>query len=136
MALRIVFPHDLLGRLVGELKHCSIERVFFCVGVRRDDTYFVEDCVECPNVSKAPRVEFTADPVCTYRVIVEAEGKGREVVVIAHCHPARPRPSMKDLKGMKLWKVPWIIVDSTTGDYAAWIMGEDDEIVEVKVETV
>lgn len=136
MFLRVVFPRNLLERLVEELKRCSVERVFFCLGVRVGDVYSVEDCVECPNVSRTPRVEFTADPMCTYRVIVEAEKEGREVTVIAHCHPAGPRPSAKDLRGMRLWKVPWVIVDSTTGGYAAWIIGEDGEPIEVKVETV
>jgi proteasome lid subunit RPN8/RPN11 len=134
--VRLVFHAETLHGLVRELSHCRLERVFFCVGVRKGEKYIVRACRECPNIAKNPRVEFVADPVCTYKVITEAEERGEEVVSIAHCHPASPRPSLKDLRGMRLWRIPWVIVDSTTGSYAAWIIGVDDKVVEVKVETV
>ncbi|BBD73902.1 hypothetical protein HS1genome_2291 [Sulfodiicoccus acidiphilus] len=48
--------------------------------------------------------EFLMDPV-----EVLAISKGREIGAIVHTHRWSPLPSRKDVEGMMVWRVPWVI---------------------------
>jgi hypothetical protein len=39
---------------------------------------------------------------------------------------------MRDVENMKVWRRVWLIISSTTGDYAAWIY-VDGEVRSVEV---
>ncbi|NWF97129.1 MAG: M67 family metallopeptidase [Candidatus Thorarchaeota archaeon] len=52
---------------------------------------------------------FEIDPEEEYRLLVEAEQRGEEMLAIFHSHPAPPRPSSSDLANMRLNPVVWLI---------------------------
>ncbi|MGC8982859.1 MAG: M67 family metallopeptidase [Desulfurococcaceae archaeon] len=134
--MKLAIPRKLLSLVVESCRGSPVERVFFGVGRAEGDTISVHEVEECPNVSETPTVRFLADPLCTLRVFESAEGKGMRVVMLAHCHPAPPRPSPEDLRGMSLSSaVCWLIVSSLTGEYKAWIL-EKEEPREVEVEAL
>ena len=83
------------------------------------------------NVARNKRVEFLGDPWATIVAHTVAENLGLEVIGVYHTHPCgTPRPSKRDLEGMKAWPYIWVIA-SPTG-LKAWIM-KDGEAVEVPV---
>lgn len=88
------------------------------------------------NLSEEPG-SFIMDPLETIRSIDYLESRGLELVGIFHTHLGYPPiPSPKDLEGMDLWPVPWLIVDIRTGEYRAWIKESgrlDMLMVEVEV---
>ena len=69
-------------------------------------------------------MEFEMEPLKMVEAIDEAEERGLEVVGIFHSHlKCPPRPSGRDLRGMELWPVVWLIVDEK-GDYGAYVLRE------------
>ncbi|MEM0228359.1 MAG: M67 family metallopeptidase [Ignisphaera sp.] len=132
LLVRLAINGSILRNIVTAATSSDMERVFFGVGKLIDDTFLVVEVFECPNVAGNPRIEFIAEPLCEYRVFRYAEEKGLEIVAVIHSHPAPPKPSTSDLKGMRLWSIPWLIVDSLSGSYRAWIL-VDNGIVEVNV---
>ena len=74
------------------------------------------------------------DPLEMIRAIDGAEKRGIEVVGIFHSHTrCPPRPSGRDLRGMKLWPVVWLIVDRE-GNYGAYVLRNGRvEKVDVKI---
>jgi len=108
------------------------EVVYLGIGTRDDNKYFVDYFVECSNVSENPSIEFIADPLCIYNAYIEAEKSGYEIVAILHSHPGPPNPSFKDIQGMKRWPVPWIIVDSHSLAFKAWVI-IDGRVSNIKI---
>ncbi len=80
------------------------------------------------------RTEFSIDPVIQYRLLVEAEERGEELVCIFHSHPAPPYPSSKDIHNMKLNPVVWLIASKMTGtwEYGAHIL-QDGEVQQIPI---
>jgi len=77
---------------------------------------------EVRNILGSP-YEFEADPAEVVRVYNEVGVKGLEVVGIYHTHINHPPiPSAKDVKGMELWPIPWLIVSIPSGDYSLWTL--------------
>ena len=101
------------------------------LGKFRGDDYFVGEVKVLRNRLHSP-VRFEVDPEELYRVLVEAEEKGLEVVGMWHTHPGTPAPSSIDLYYMKLWPVVWLIMSSIDGSYKAYILKEE-KLVEVEV---
>jgi len=61
--------------------------------------------------------EFQINPEEFVKQISEAEREGLQLVGFYHSHPASPKPSIIDVKYMKLWpKSIWLIISST--DYS------------------
>lgn len=136
MGLRIAVRLGDLKALILTLSTTAIERALLCLGRKvGGEEYVVEELVECRNVAEEPTREFLIDPPCMWRALKRAEERGLELVAIAHGHPAPPWPSPKDLNGMELWDVPWIIVDSRAGTLRAWVLTEkgleEVEVVEL-----
>lgn len=132
--MKIVIAVELLNSIVEKCLGVDIEKVFVGVGFREGDVYKVVEVFECRNVSPNPRNKFVADPMCIYNIYRYAEGKGMDVVLLAHSHPAPPAPSPEDLRGMRLWGIPWLIIDSRCGDYGVWMLLNED-LIQVEVET-
>lgn len=126
--VRLAMDGSILRNIISAATSSDMERVFFGVGKSVGDTFFIVEIFECPNVADNPRVEFIAEPLCEYRVFRYAEEKGLEMVAVIHSHPAPPKPSASDLKGMRLWSIPWLIVDSLSGSYGAWILVDNDVV--------
>ena len=118
--MNLIICRSHVEEIVGKSKGSVIERVFIGVGLMKGDEAHVLSIHECPNVARDPRVEFKAEPTCLYNVILSAESRGLDIVLLIHSHPAPPQPSSLDLEGLKTWRKPWLIVDSRTGDYRAW----------------
>lgn len=76
---------------------------------------------EVRNVSRDP-YEFLMDPRGVLEAYEEARSRGLDLVGIYHTHPGLPGiPSAKDLEGMGLWPIPWLIL-GVGGDVRAWIL--------------
>jgi proteasome lid subunit RPN8/RPN11 len=81
-------------------------------------------------------VRFEIDPETFVKAFTEADGEGLEFIGLFHSHPAPAKPSLIDLKYMKLWgDALWLILSSTSGSLAAYQMrqGKVKEIT-IKVE--
>lgn len=60
---------------------------------------------------------FEVDPEVEYKLLVDAEDKGQDLVGIFHSHPAPPEPSARDRRNMKLNPVVWLIASKITGKW-------------------
>ena len=67
------------------------------------------------NVSPSKKTSFSINPEIQYRLYMEAEEKGEDLVCIFHSHPAPPSPSSRDLENMRLNPVVWLIASKNTG---------------------
>lgn len=131
--MKLVISSKMLREILSKCLSSSTERIFVGIGINKDGTYIVKEVFECGNVSPTPEIRFIADPQCIYKIFKYAEDKGMDIVVLAHCHPALPNPSYEDLRGMRLWRIPWLIVDSVRGGYKAWIFN-NNELKEILIE--
>lgn len=120
-----------LKEILSRSLSSQIEQTGLLIGKFKERKAFVKRVVFTKNINKSS-ISFTIDPMEVYRTIINAEKEGLEVVGIYHSHPAPPAPSLSDKRGMKLWPVVWLIVNSITGDYAAW--NPDSRRVRIKIE--
>lgn len=84
------------------------------------------------NEASSSTTSFMVNPEEQYRLLVEAEEQGEELVGIFHSHPAPPFPSNRDQQNMKLNPVVWLIASKDSGNWVskAFLM-EDDQVKEV-----
>ena len=84
------------------------------------------------NEASSSTTTFMVNPEEQYRLLVEAEEQGEELVGIFHSHPAPPFPSSRDQRNMKLNPVVWLIASKDSGNWVsnAFLM-EDDQVKEV-----
>jgi proteasome lid subunit RPN8/RPN11 len=134
MITAVVISKELFEYLMKECTHAEIEKVFLGIGTTEGGAVNVLEVVECKNISQNPRVEFIADPLCIYKAFKYAESKKLNIVALMHSHPAPPQPSALDIKGMKLWSVPWVIVDSRSGNAKAWLF--KNGVVEIPIQII
>lgn len=134
MTQKILISANTLRSVIADCVKTSIEKVYIGVGVKEGYNYIVGELYECTNVSENPTYSFTADPICVFNVYTRAEAIGKELVVLVHSHPGPPYPSPEDMSGMKLWRMPWLIISSLNGDYRAWIL-QNSELQEVEIVT-
>jgi len=98
------------------------ERVGYLLGIVGRNVFKAVALVMARNVGGSP-VEFEADPRDTLTAHYVAENLGLEVVGVFHTHPCgKPAPSQLDLRGMRLWPVPWVI--ATPSGLAAYLLEE------------
>lgn len=77
---------------------------------------------EVRNISTKPH-EFLMDPRGVLEAYEEARSRGLDLVGIYHTHPRSPGiPSNRDLEGMELWPIPWLIIEMPGGGMRAWIL--------------
>ncbi len=118
--MRLLIRKKHLRLIVERALGSDVEVVGFLIGRAVEEGVEVAELVFAENVERSP-TRFRIEGEDVYRAIRTAEEKGLEIVGIFHSHPAPPAPSKLDMEGMKLWPVTWLIVDSRTGDYAAWL---------------
>ncbi|UCE10563.1 MAG: M67 family metallopeptidase [Candidatus Thorarchaeota archaeon] len=94
-----------------------LESAALLFGTVKDEIVSVTHVETVDNLSERTAVSFSVDPEHQYRLLIEAEERGEELVAIFHSHPAPPRPSSRDLENMKLNPVVWLIASKTTGQW-------------------
>ena len=128
----IEIDRKILKEISSKCVKSDVERVFLGIGTVEGYTVKVAEVVECRNVADDPKTRFVVDPICMYNTFKYAESKGMDIVTIIHSHPAEPKPSSLDIRGMRLWDIPWIIIDMRTGEAEAWILASG-RIKKVKI---
>ncbi|MEM1930556.1 MAG: hypothetical protein QXZ60_01755 [Sulfolobales archaeon] len=96
---------------------------------------FVEDIIIGENLSEDVN-KFYLDPVAIIEAFKYSELGEYEVVALIHTHRRGTSPSSLDIEGMRLWPIPWIIVDELDCSVRAWILKEKRELEELIVELV
>ncbi len=72
------------------------------------------------NISASP-TGFVADPLDVISAHNAAEAVGVEVLALYHTHPyGGASPSQKDVQGMGMWPIPWLIVSPSS--VRAWLL--------------
>ena len=123
-----------LDKLHVHAEQClPLESVALLFGTHVETTVDVMRIELMANKAKSTTT-FEVDPEVEYRLLVEAESKGQDLIGIFHSHPAPPQPSSSDKRNMKLNPVVWLIASKATGRWEsrAYIM-KDDEVVEINI---
>jgi len=113
-----------------------VEACALLLGVYRGEKVVVKKVRITENVNNSS-ISFALDPSFVYRVLLEGERMGLEIVGIFHAHPALPYPSCSDREGMKLWPVIWLIAQNESKEVFklfAFKLGKEEEVEEVMVE--
>ena len=121
-----------LKSIIKAAEKSEVEVCGFLFGRRKGETFQVEEVRFVTNRLNSP-TEFEMDPLEMAEAIDEAERRGLDVVGIFHSHPhCPPRPSRRDLEGMEVWQVVWLIVDGK-GRYGAYVLrnGKVEEVTVV-----
>ncbi|QDA31827.1 M67 family metallopeptidase [Thermococcus indicus] len=130
----LIIRQEDLKAIIKMAEKSAVEVCGFLFGRGEGGNFIVEEVRFVPNRLNSPTA-FEMEPVEMLQAIDEAEERGLEVVGIFHSHlKCPPVPSGRDLKGMRLWPVVWLIVDEK-GNYGAFVL-EGDRIREVGVEVV
>ncbi|MHA1615703.1 MAG: Mov34/MPN/PAD-1 family protein [Candidatus Njordarchaeales archaeon] len=130
----LVIAKKELERLVKEAMESKTEICGVLLGtVDSEGKVIVKRVKRAKNTKESP-VLFEIDPEDLYQAIVEGEQEGLDIVGLYHSHPGPPRPSKRDLEGMKLWPVPWLIISSLNGSYDCYLyILEENSIARIPV---
>ncbi|NJE85670.1 M67 family peptidase [Thermococcus sp. CX2] len=129
--MMLTIRQEDLKQIIKAAKGSEVEVCGLLFGKRAGDKILVEEVRFITNRLNSPTA-FELEPLEMVRAIDEAEERGLEVVGIFHSHvDCPPRPSGRDLAGMRLWQVVWLIVDER-GRYGAWVLREGN-VEEVSV---
>jgi proteasome lid subunit RPN8/RPN11 len=131
--LKLKICSTQLRELTNKAMESSLERVFIGTGHLTEKELIVEEIDECPNISENPETLFKADPLCIYTVYKKAESLNKTIVLLVHTHPESPEPSLLDIRNMKTWLIPWLIISSLTGESKVW-MCRDGKPIEIPIE--
>ncbi len=119
MMKHVIIPYDLLMTFVSIMKQAESEVVGFLIGSKAGDAIIVNELILCENEDRSP-YSFKVHPNAVLKAHEIAESYGLDIIAIIHSHPGPPYPSVMDLGGMKLWGIPWIIVDRLSHEVRAW----------------
>jgi proteasome lid subunit RPN8/RPN11 len=108
-----------------------LEAAALLFGRVQDNDVVVSRVELVQNIAES-KTSFFVDPETEYKLLVEAEEWGEDLVGIFHSHPAPPKPSSSDLRNMRLNPVVWVISSKLTGCWVsrAFIL-DDDKLNEV-----
>jgi len=117
--------------------HFPQEAVALLFGKDSENEVVVKHVALLNNESENKRISFSVNPEVQYRLLVDADTHGEIMVGIFHSHPAPPRPSLSDLKNMRLNQVVWIIASKTTGEWIlkAFVL-ENDIPIEISINPI
>lgn len=118
--MKIVIPVTIIKIFRDKAMKSDIEECGLLVGNVYDSDYYVKAIFLAQNLEKSS-ISFTMDPYTILSAYEYADRYDMEVLATIHSHPTLPRPSQIDLKNMSIWTIPWIIMDSRTGEIDAWI---------------
>lgn len=129
--MKLIIRLEDLKAIIKTAKRSAVEICGFLFGRRKRDGFIVEEVRFVPNRLNSP-MAFEMEPVEMVKAIDAAEERALEVVGIFHSHVGCPPvPSGRDLKGMRLWPVVWLIVDDN-GNYGAYVL-EDGKVRRIPV---
>lgn len=113
-----------------------LESVALLFGMHLENIVEVMQVKLMENIAKS-KTTFEVDPEVEYRLLIEADNRGEDLIGIFHSHPAPPRPSSSDKRNMRLNPVVWLIASKTTGRWEsrAYII-ENEEILEIEVSLI
>jgi len=110
------YPFEACGALTGS----TTEREFI-----------IDRAIPLRNLRESSH-SFEIDAEELWKVITEAEARGKEFLGFFHSHPAPPRPSEEDLKHMALWRgTVWVIVSMEDWTVSAYLAGEESSRIEM-----
>ncbi len=116
-------PLRILEEIVKAAEGSKIEVCGLLLGRREGEVFSVHEVRFITNRLNSP-TEFEMEPLEMVEAIDDAEERDLEVVGIFHSHlKCPPRPSGRDLRGMELWPVVWLIV-TPKGEMMAWILSD------------
>jgi len=119
---------DDLNRLHAHAEQSlPLEAAALLFGRVKDNDVVVSHIELVPNTAES-RTSFSVNPETEYKLLIEAEERGEDLVGIFHSHPAPPRPSSSDIRNMRLNPVVWVIASKLTGNWTsrAFILDEDN----------
>ena len=119
MKFQLHLHTDELERLHTHAENClPNEAVAMLFGTMSENRITVTRVEIVENISES-RTTFSIDPEVQYRLLIEAEELGDDLVCIFHSHPAPPHPSQTDLRNMKINPVVWLIASKETGTWVS-----------------
>lgn len=130
MIKEVVIPKVIIEIFNSLVDISNVELVGLLLGSIRCGSIYVEEIVIGENIDYSP-ISFRLDPYAIITTYDLAKMLNLDIVALIHSHPAPPHPSPKDLTGMRLWPIPWVIVDSITREVRVWVLEEG--LVEVKL---
>jgi len=116
---------EILNAILCEAKRNSIEICGLLFGTISKESFNVLSYALIRNVENSP-ISFKMDPREMFSEIIKHRNKSMDIVGLFHSHMTSVAPSTKDLYYMRLWNVPWLIVDRR-GNFSAYII-ENDEL--------
>ena len=125
----LVISKSELAKIVNNALHAQYEICGLLLGRVEKPIFKVLETVFIRNIAVNKEEMFYMDPLEVYKVFMYAYKKNLEVIGIFHSHKASPYQSKVDLKYMRLWHIPWLIIDSTSGSYGAYIVNKEVEEV-------
>ncbi len=117
----IYLPTEIMDVFKYLVRSARFEVAGFLIGSTSGNSVFVEELLVGDNLDSSPH-SFRLDPYAIVSAHELAKIMNLEVVALVHSHPAPPYPSIKDVKGMRLWPIPWVVVDSVSLEFRAWIL--------------
>jgi proteasome lid subunit RPN8/RPN11 len=116
-----VIREDVLRSIVDnalmEMESCGL-----LIGVFRELYVEVLEHRSAGNILGS-RYEFEIDPRDVIEAYNNARSRGLEIVGIYHTHIGYPPiPSTKDIEGMRLWPIPWLIISLPEREKTAWML--------------
>lgn len=132
MMSTIFIPKEIIDIFNYLVKSVDIEVAGFLLGTSSGSYTYVEELVVGDNLDSSP-YSFRLDPYAIIKTYELAKILNLEIVALIHSHPAPPYPSIKDRTGMRLWPIPWVIVDSTSAEVRTWILkeGKVEEVLSI-----
>ncbi|HDJ94902.1 MAG TPA: M67 family peptidase [Acidilobales archaeon] len=121
MKVLVIRKKDLV-KIISEASKRTYEICGFLLGARKNNILEVLEVAFINNVSTVKEKAFYMDPIKIYNTLMYANRKSLEVIGIFHSHPNSTTPSRADLKYMRLWNIPWLIVNSYSKKYEAYIL--------------
>ena len=121
---------EILNAILHEARRSEIEICGLLFGIVVKEGFNVLSYALIRNIENSP-ISFKMDPREMFNEIIKHRNESMDVVGLFHSHMLSIVPSVKDLYYMKLWNVPWLIVDRN-GNFLAYLI-EDNEVCLVKV---
>ncbi len=121
MILRLKRQHVNLLKEEARKVH-PIEACAMLFGKLTQKEAVVKRVVVAPNKLRSP-ARFEIDPKTFVNALTEADKEGLDFIGLFHSHPAPAKPSLIDLKYMKLWgDAIWLILSTIDSGIAAFQM--------------
>lgn len=134
MILRLRCQHVNLLKEEARRVH-PIEACAMLFGKLTQKEAVVKKVVVAPNKLQST-LRFEINPETFAEALTEADKEGLEFIGLFHSHPAPAKPSLIDLKYMKLWgDAIWLILSLIDGNLAAYqIRNAEIKEIAIKVE--